>query len=97
MENIVTGLPFDVLQASATLLITFGTVAAINFWRQLTTKQNFVLSFVFFFAYSFIPADFGNMIANKLRDAYVGAMTLNGAYQFLSKLMLKLGKAVGEA
>lgn len=70
---------------------TFGAVAAFNFWKKLDSKQNFLLSVGFAIAFSFVPADWGNVILNKVKDGVSVAVVLNGAYQFLGGVAKKFG------
>lgn len=72
-------------------LATFGSVSAVNFFKQMDSRQNFLLSVGFALAFSFVPADLGNVIVNKIRDAVAVAVTLNGAYQFLGGVAKKMG------
>lgn len=72
-------------------LATFGSVSAVNFFRKLDSKQNFLLSIVFAFIFGFVPANLGNEIANRVKDAIAVGVSLNGAYQFLSGLAKKVG------
>lgn len=73
-------------------LATFGSVSAINFFRALNSRQNFLLSMVFALVYSLVPSNLGNEIVNRVRDAFAVAVTLNGAYQFLGGVAKKVGK-----
>lgn len=81
-----------ILQGSYILVLTFGAVSAINiFYKQLDSKWNLGLSFVFALIFAFIPTDLGNIILNKIRDAVGIAIALNGSYQLLSGLAKKVG------
>ena len=83
-------MPFDVQSASFLMLASFGSVYAVNLYRKFDSKTNLLISFLFAFAYSFVPADFGNVIANHVKDAYATAMTICGAYQFGSGIAKKI-------
>ena len=74
-------------------LASFGSVAVINFKCKLTPMQNFFLSVVFALAYSFVPAQLGNQIADKVKNALAVAISINGAFQLLSKLLQRVGTA----
>lgn len=80
----------DIKTISFVALATFGTVSAINFRYKLNSQGNFLLSLVFALLYSFVPADLGNIILNKIRDAYAIAVVLNGAYQFAGGVAKKM-------
>lgn len=74
-------------------LATFGAVAAVNFKWKLSSVHNFALSVVFALLFGFVPADWGSLIANKVKEAIAIAVTLNGAYQFLGGVAKKFGGA----
>lgn len=82
----------DITTAGFILLSTFGAVSAVNFWKKQTTQWNFILSVLFAFLFGFVPADLGNLIANKIKDAIAIAVTLNGAYQFIGGVARKIGQ-----
>lgn len=82
----------DIQTISFVALATFGTVSAINFFYKLNSQGNFLLSLLFAIVYGFIPADLGNIILNRVRDAYIVAVSLNGAYQFLGGVAKKIGQ-----
>lgn len=83
----------DIASIGFVALATFGTVSAINFFKPMNSKANFLLSLVFAIIYGFVPADLGNIVVNKVRDAYAVAVVLNGAYQFLGGVVKKVGSA----
>ena len=81
----------DLATASFVLLATFGAVSAVSFWKKdLTTQQKFLLSICFAFIFGFIPADLGNIVATKAKDAIAVGVTLNGVYQFVTKVATKI-------
>lgn len=82
---------FDYASAGFILLATFGAVSAVNFWKKQDSRGNFLLSILFSFLFSFVPADLGSIIANKVKEAIAIAVTLNGAYQFLGGVAKKIG------
>lgn len=82
----------NIAQASFTLLATFGTVSAVTFWKKdLESNQKFLLSVAVAFIFGFVPADLGNLLANKIKEAISIAVALNGAYQFISGVVKKIG------
>lgn len=80
----------DIATAGFVALATFGSVSAVNFWKKQNSRTNFLLSLLFAFGFSFVPADFGNIIANKAKDAFNIAVLLNGSYQFLGGIAKKI-------
>lgn len=87
--EILAGLDIQTLGFVA--LATFGAVSAVNFKWKLSSQANFLLSVLFAIAFSFVPADLGSVIANKIKEAVVIATMLNGAYQFLGGVAKKVG------
>lgn len=86
-------LNMNVLEMGFIAIATFGSVSALNyFWKNATTQRNFLMSLLFAFAFSFVPADMGNIIANKVKDAVAVAVALNGLYQMLSGVAKKIGQ-----
>lgn len=81
----------DLATATFVGLATFGSVSAVNFFRPLDSKQNFLLSIAFAFVFGFVPANLGNEIANRVKEALTIGVALNGAYQFTSKVATKVG------
>lgn len=81
----------DIQSFGFVALATFGAVSAVNFWRKLTTQQNFLLSVLFAFIFGFVPADLGNELANRIKEALALGVSLNGAYQFASGIAKKFG------
>lgn len=81
-------------------LVSMGYVGAITFgltWivdllipQVLTSKQKFLLSVIIAIAVSFVPADMGNFIVNKLRDGLAVASAIAGVYQFSAKVAEKV-------
>ena len=82
----------DLQSVGFVALVTFGAVSAVNFWRPQSSRTNFVLSVIFALGLGFVPADMGNMIANRIKDAIMVATGLNGAYQALSKIATRVGQ-----
>ena len=62
-------------------LMSFGSVGALNFFKKgLTQGQNFGLFFVFAFVYGFVPADLGNVIFERAKEALAIATTGTAIY-----------------
>lgn len=74
------------------MLVTFGAVSAVNFWKPQTSKANFLLSVGFAIAFGFVPADLGSIIANKIKEALAIAVGLNGLYQGIGGIAKKVGQ-----
>lgn len=84
---------FDFQTASLALLVVIGAVNVVGFYKpNLDSRYKFVLSLVIAFAVSFIPADLGNLILERLRDAITVAVAASGAY----KLFQVAGQRSGE-
>ena len=82
----------DIQSMSFVALITFGAVSAVNYWKKLDSQMNLMLSVVIAIALSFVPADLGNLIANKIKEAVAIAIGLNGLYQGLGGIAKKVGE-----
>lgn len=87
---------FDFQTATFIALVTFGAVHFISYIlskrynTELDSDQKIILSVIIAFGLSFVPAEFGNEIANRIKDAIAVAIALNGAYQFGSGLAKKI-------
>lgn len=86
--DILSGINLD--NVGFVALFTFGFVAAVNFWKPLCSRCNFVLSLLVAFGLGFVPKDLGNIVLNHAKDAISVAVSLNGAYQFLSGVAKKM-------
>ena len=86
--ELITGLDWQ--SASFIMLMSFGAVSAVNFWKKQTPKINFLLSMGFAFIFGFVPADFGNIIANHVKEAIAVALSVNGIYQGLGGIAKKV-------
>ena len=76
----------EILKLSPNLLIAFGTVWVISLRVKLTGEQKFWLSALALLVVGFVPADLGNEIANKVKDAIGGAVGLAAAFQGVKKI-----------
>lgn len=81
----------DLTTVGFVALMSFGIVAIINFKWKLTSMQNFWLSVGCAFLLGFVPADFGNMILNRIKDAISIGLSLTGAYKALQGVAKKVG------
>lgn len=76
----------DWQNASFMLLATIGFVNAVTFWKPgMDSKAKIIASVVFAFAISFIPAEFGNFVADKLKVAIGIALAASGSYKLVTK------------
>lgn len=72
----------DIAKLGAVGIMAFGAVYfTTQFKSDLSPKQKILLHFVYFLIFSFVPVDFANMIANKIRDAIAGTLLVAGSYQ----------------
>lgn len=72
----------DFQTASLALLVVIGAVNVVGFYYpNLDSKIKFALSIVIAFLVSFIPAEIGSVILEKLRDAITVAVAASGAYK----------------
>jgi hypothetical protein len=62
-------------------LMAFGSVGAVTFfYKTLTAGQKFLLLAAFAFVYGFVPADFGNVIAERVKEAIAVATSITALY-----------------
>lgn len=67
-------------------LATLGIVNAITmFVPGLESKHKFLISIVAAFALTFIPADIGNMLLEKMKEAVMVAFAASGTYKLAQK------------
>lgn len=72
----------DIFKLGAVGIMAFGAVyVTMQFKSDMSAKQKMLAHFVFFLLFSFVPLDFANMIANKIRDAIAGTLLVAGFYQ----------------
>jgi len=68
-------------------LFIIGAVNVATFFRpDITTKQKFALSILVAFLVSFIPAEIGNVIYDKLVFAITAAVAASGGYKIAQKV-----------
>jgi hypothetical protein len=68
-------------------LATLGVVNVISFFKPtLDSKTKFGLSVVAAFAFTFIPADLGSAIFDKLKLALEVAFAMSGTYKIAAKV-----------
>ena len=76
----------DIFSLGAVGLITFGGTWLITlFVPNLDSKTRFGVSVAVALIAGFIPADLGNVIVNKVRDAFGIAVAVAGGYQLIVK------------
>ncbi len=89
----------DFQTATFVMLATFGAVHFIcyilekRFGTVLASDAKIMLSVVIAFCLSFVPAELGSQLADRIRDAITVGITLNGAYQFVSGVAKKVAIA----
>lgn len=67
-------------------LAVIGVVNVITFYRpQTSSRTKFILSIIVAFAVGFIPADLGNIILTRAKDAVELAFAASGSYKLFSK------------
>lgn len=76
----------DVTQLGYVAFITFGLVWFISILYPLDSKQKFIGSVVIAVLVSFVPANLGNEIMNRIKDGFGIATALAGIYQFSAKV-----------
>lgn len=82
--DILNNIDFASLTLAGLAVLGAVNVATI-FKPTLSSKSKFILSLVVAFAVSFVPADFGNIILNHLKDAITVALAASGTYKIASK------------
>lgn len=86
----------NIAEASFVLLATFGSVSLVNVVvkkrtsKELDSEAKIFLSILLAFLFGFVPADLGNVIANRIKEAVVVGVSLNGAYQFAAGVAKKI-------
>lgn len=67
-------------------LITVGVVNVVSFFLPtLKSEYKFALAIITAFALTFVPAELGSVIADKVKLALEVAFASSGAYKLLSK------------
>ena len=67
-------------------LAVLGTVNVITFFKPgLKSEYKFAISVLVALLFSFIPADIGGEIVNRVRDAVAIALAASGTYKVASK------------
>lgn len=68
-------------------LATLGIVNVITFWKPgLDSKVKFAISICAALAFLFVPADIGNMLANKIKEAIEIAFAVSGTYKLATRI-----------
>ena len=77
----------DLLSVGFVGLMTLGFVNVLTFWKpNLDSKIKFSVSLVFAFALLWVPADLGNMLAEKIVKAAEIALAASGGYKVAQKI-----------
>jgi hypothetical protein len=67
-------------------LVAYGTVHVVSFFRPtLDPRVKFFLSFVVAFAVAFVPAELGNIVLEKAKEALAVALLMSGASKLADK------------
>ena len=68
-------------------LATLGIVNVVTlFIPNIDSRYKFIISIVAAFALTFVPAEFGNMILDKMRVALEVALAASGTYKLAQKI-----------
>jgi hypothetical protein len=77
-------------------LLSFGSVAVLGYFLKdvgrvsFDARQKAIALVVFAFIYGFVPVEFGNVLAERIKDAiYVGG-TITGGYVALKNVVSKV-------
>lgn len=77
----------DMTGATFIGLVTIGFVNVVTFFKpDLDSKVKFAISVAFAFALTFVPAEIGNMIFDKLKVALEVSLAASGAYKIATKV-----------
>jgi hypothetical protein len=67
-------------------LVTLGFVnVVLMFFPNLDSKIKVAVSMVFAFAALFVPADLGNMLLDKIKEAITIGLAVSGGYKLAQK------------
>lgn len=78
-------------------IISFGSVAILSYFLRDNDRFNFgarekaVALIVFAFVYGFVPEEFGNAIAERIKDAIFIGASLTAGYVTLKNVAGKIG------
>lgn len=81
----------DILTMGSSALIVFGGVWIVDTLLKRFTKvklsasDKFMVSIVVALVVGFVPADLGNEVANRVKEAVALATTIAGGFQILAK------------
>jgi hypothetical protein len=77
----------DLTSATFIGLVTLGVVNVISFYKPgLDSKYKFAISVAVAFGLTFVPADMGNLILEKLKVALEVAFAASGTYKLAQKI-----------
>ena len=77
----------DITAMGFIALMTLGFVNVVTFWKpNMDSKMKIGIAVVFAFALTFVPAGWGNMIADKLKIAIETALLVSGVYKLSQKM-----------
>lgn len=77
----------DLSNATFIGLMTIGFVNVVTMYKPtIDAKRKIILSVVFAFGLTFVPAEFGNMILDKAKLAIEVALAASGSYKIAQKV-----------
>lgn len=77
----------DIQNLTLTGLAAIGAVNVVTFFRpDLDSKIKFTLSLIVAFLVTFIPADLGLIILDKIKEALLVAFAASGTYKLADKI-----------
>lgn len=77
----------DLTNIGFVALMTIGFVNVLSFWKpNMDSKVKIGVSIAFAFTLTFVPADLGNLIANKVKEAVEIALLATGGYKVAQKV-----------
>lgn len=82
----------DIASLTLTGLLTFGTVWVLGLFVEMDTRVKFLASVIVALVAGFIPADLGNELATRIKDAYIVASSVAGAYQGVAKVAERIAR-----
>jgi hypothetical protein len=77
----------DITNLGFIALMTIGFVNIVTFFKSdMDSKVKIGLTILFAFALTFVPADWGSIIADKLKLAIETALLASGTYKLAQKI-----------
>jgi len=77
----------DLLNTTLAGLVAIGAVNVVSMWKpDMDSRLKFAISFLVAFLVLFVPADLGNMILDKAKEAIIIALSASGVYKLTQKI-----------